>query len=193
MASNQATPQRIDRIEVMLRQFDEHADANVRELAREIVAALLDFYGAGLARIVAVAEREGAAQLLTALAQDDIVANLLLLHDLHPEPLEARIAKALESVRPYLKSHGGNVELLGIDDGVVRLRMEGSCHGCPSSALTMKSTIEGAVYAAAPEVARIELDQPPETAPSRPAAGFVPLATLRSAVQSTAEKAEPCC
>ena len=59
-------------------------------------------------------------------------------------------------MRPALKSHGGEVTLLGVDDGVVRLKMEGSCHGCPSSAATLKNTIEEAIIAAAPDSRRLK-------------------------------------
>jgi Fe-S cluster biogenesis protein NfuA len=86
-----------------------------------------------------------------------VVAGLLLLHGLHPMDTEARVARALEQVRPALRSHGGNVELIDVREGVVRLRLEGSCHGCPSSAATMKTTIEEAILADAPEVASIEV------------------------------------
>ena len=63
-----------------------------------------------------------------------------------------------------MHSHGGNVELLSIDDGVVKLRMEGSCKGCPSSAMTMKSTIETAIYEAAPDVSGIVVEGAVEAA-----------------------------
>jgi Fe-S cluster biogenesis protein NfuA len=65
---------------------------------------------------------------------------------------------ALEEVRPYLRQHGGGVELLGIEDGVVRLRLEGSCNGCPSSAVTLKLAVEEAIQRAAPDVERIEAE-----------------------------------
>ena len=55
------------------------------------------------------------------------MAGLLLIHDLYPVPLEERVAEALDTVRPYMESHGGDVELLGIEDGVAQLRLEGSC------------------------------------------------------------------
>jgi Fe-S cluster biogenesis protein NfuA/nitrite reductase/ring-hydroxylating ferredoxin subunit len=89
------------------------------------------------------------------------VASLLLVHDLHPYDVETRVRNALDSVRPYLGSHGGDVELVGIDDdGVVRLRLLGSCDGCPSSSVTLQLAVEGAVEAAAPETARIEVESP---------------------------------
>jgi Fe-S cluster biogenesis protein NfuA len=81
-----------------------------------------------------------------------------LLHGLHPLDLETRVRQALENVRPLLRSHGGNVELLGLAGAVVRLRMLGSCDGCPSSALTLKSAIEDAIFERAPDVIGIEVD-----------------------------------
>ncbi len=103
-------------------------------------------------------------------AADDLVGSLLLLYGQHPLPLETRVTQALDKVRPYLDSHGGNVELLGITDGVVRLRMQGSCKSCPSSAMTLKLAIEEAIYAAAPDVVAIEAEGVAEQ-PS--ATGFV--------------------
>jgi len=82
----------------------------------------------------------------------------LLLYGLHPLDLESRVGQALEKVRPYLHSHGGNIELLGLTDGIVRLRLHGSCHGCPSSAQTLKQTIEEAIFEIAPDVTAIEVE-----------------------------------
>ena len=83
---------------------------------------------------------------------------LLLLHGLHPLGMEDRVLQALEQVRPALKTHHGGVELIGVFDGVVRLRLVGSCHGCPSSSVTMKQTIEEAILARAPDVAGVEVE-----------------------------------
>jgi Fe-S cluster biogenesis protein NfuA len=73
--------------------------------------------------------------------------------------VEERVRRALEGVRPYLRTHGGGVELLGVSDGIVRLRLEGSCHSCPSSAVTMKQTVEEAILGQAPEVAAVEVEE----------------------------------
>ena len=105
-------------------------------------------------------------------AEDDLVGSLLLLYGLHPHPIETRITQALDKVRPYLDSHGGNVELLGVADGVVRLRMQGSCKSCPSSAMTLKLAIEEAIYAAAPDVVTIEAEGV-ELPPTVSKSGFV--------------------
>ena len=58
------------------------------------------------------------------------MASLLLIHDLYPVSLQERVLEALDTVRPYMESHGGNVELVGIEDGVAKLALQGSCNGC---------------------------------------------------------------
>lgn len=91
---------------------------------------------------------------------------------LHPKPLETRVADALQEVRPFLASHAGGVELLGVDAeaGVVHLRLLGSCDGCPSSAITLQMAVERAIVEAAPEIIRIDVDAPSATAPGVPVA-----------------------
>ena len=84
-----------------------------------------------------------APAMLDRLTEDPLVESLLLLHDLHPLDVDARIQRALDRVRPYLGSHAGGVEYLGVRDGVARLRLEGSCHGCPSSTVTVQLAIAG--------------------------------------------------
>ena len=138
----------MERVEALL---DVVADfpPEQREVVEELVASLLDMYGEGLSRIVAACDVP---------VEDEVVANLLFLHGLHPVPVEARVGGALDEVRPYLLAHGGGVELLGIDDGVVKLRLDGACNGCPSSALTLRSAVEDAIMRAAPDVERIDAE-----------------------------------
>jgi Fe-S cluster biogenesis protein NfuA/nitrite reductase/ring-hydroxylating ferredoxin subunit len=150
---------RVGRIEALLERVEGLADPGARDVALELVQALLDLYGEGLARIVEhVSARDDGGGLAAALAADDLVAHVLLLHGLHPVPVEQRVREALDSVRPYLDSHGGGVELLSLDGGVAKLKLEGSCNGCPSSRVTLQSAIEDAIQTAAPDVARIEAD-----------------------------------
>jgi Fe-S cluster biogenesis protein NfuA/nitrite reductase/ring-hydroxylating ferredoxin subunit len=144
----------IGRVEGLLGEVEALPDPSARELALETMQALLDLYGAGLERIVG---RLGELQA-TALTTDELVEHLLLLHGLHPVGVEERVRDALEGVRPYLGSHGGDVELLEVRDGVARVRMQGSCEGCPASAMTLKLAIEDAVLKAAPDVERVEAD-----------------------------------
>lgn len=151
--------EQVARVETLLEEVDALADPAGRAKATEVAQALLALYGEGLERIVAVLARgDEDGRLAAELSDDELVSHLLLLHDLHPVPVEARVHGALEGVRPYLESHGGNVELVGIASGVVRLRLEGSCSGCPSSTMTLKLAIEEAIRKAAPEIEEIEAE-----------------------------------
>jgi Fe-S cluster biogenesis protein NfuA len=89
------------------------------------------------------------------LAEDELVSHLLLVHGLHPVALSARVENALASVRPYLATHGGNVELVRVESGVAHIRLQGTCHGCPSSTATLTQAIEQAVFKAAPDLERV--------------------------------------
>jgi Fe-S cluster biogenesis protein NfuA/nitrite reductase/ring-hydroxylating ferredoxin subunit len=91
------------------------------------------------------------------LATDDLVASLLLVHGLHPHDVHRRVSDALDRVRPYLGSHGGDVDLLEVTGDTVRLAFTGSCKSCPSSAVTLELAVEDAVRAAAPEISSIEV------------------------------------
>jgi Fe-S cluster biogenesis protein NfuA/nitrite reductase/ring-hydroxylating ferredoxin subunit len=150
---------RVARIETLLEEIESLKDPNARAKAAEMAQVLLELYGEGLARMMeVVAQGEESERIFRAFAGDELISHLLLLHGLHPVDVETRILQALEEVRPYLKSHGGNVELLGVEGGVARLRMQGSCDGCPSSAATLKLAIEEAVQKAAPELEGIEAE-----------------------------------
>jgi Fe-S cluster biogenesis protein NfuA/nitrite reductase/ring-hydroxylating ferredoxin subunit len=146
----------VGQVEGLLAQLEQLPDRVAREQANDTVAALLDLYGAALERIVEeVAAVDSEGRVAAALGEDELVSHVLLLHDLHPQPLEARVQEALDGVRPYLASHGGDVELQGVEDGVVRLALQGSCSGCPSSTVTLKLAIEDAIQKAAPDVVEI--------------------------------------
>ena len=140
------------RIETLLDELYERGES---ERADALVRAVTGLYGEGLARLVALLDERA----LRCLAADDLVANLLLLHGLHPDDLDTRIQSALDRVRPYLGSHAGGVEFLGVDEqGVAQLRLQGTCDGCPSSTATVESAIEAAVLGAAPEVVGVRVE-----------------------------------
>jgi len=171
-----------DRIEALL-IASAAGGAVARERAEELVRIVADLYGAGIERILDILHETGRLDdaVLGELAGDKMVSSLLLVHGLHPYDIGTRVEKALESVRPYLGSHGGDVELLDIsDDGVVRLRLLGSCDGCPSSSVTLKLAVEGAVEEAAPEVTAIEVEDGAEADTPAKAGPLISLDSLRS-------------
>jgi Fe-S cluster biogenesis protein NfuA len=166
--------ERVARLDDALQQAENIADPQARSTALAAIQGLLELYGEGLARLMAQAARSGGPEVPRALAQDELVAHLLLLHGLHPIDVETRVRRALDEVRPTLAAHKGDVELLGIENGVARLRLRGTCTGCSSSETTLKQLIERAIQAAAPDLEGVET----EGGSSAPAAAFVSLECL---------------
>lgn len=154
------TEKKIERIEALVQEIEKGGDPAVQGPVRDLLQMLLELHGSALSHILEDVYRECGQAFIDRLAEDELIGSVLLLHGLHPLSRTARVANALEDVKPYLASHGGNVELVDLTaDGTVILRLEGSCHGCPSSQATLKYTIEEAVYAAAPDVRTIEIDR----------------------------------
>ena len=149
----------VQSIQDLQERLHQSGDPATRDVADRLVSAIVQMYGAGLERIVdllADAGQEG-RRIATALAEDDVVATLLLIHDLHPVPLEDRVKAALDSVRPYMESHGGNVELLSLHDGVATIHLRGSCSDCAASAVTLELAIKQALEEAAPDLEALEV------------------------------------
>jgi Fe-S cluster biogenesis protein NfuA len=151
--------QRIQRIEALVHRIESLVDIEARTSALELFQSIMDLHGAGLERMLSIAFDAGGPgrAIIDKFSGDGLVSSLLLLYGLHPLDFETRVMQALDKVRPYLQSHGGNVSLLEIRDGAVRLKLEGSCHGCGSSAETLKQMIEQAIYDAAPDIMALEV------------------------------------
>src|ERR1700690_1057078 len=166
-------------IEALLQKIEKANDPALAATAKELVQSLMEFHGAGLERMLEIVHQSAGpgAPVIDALGRDELVRSLLLLYGLHPDALETRVTQALEKTRPYLKSHGGNVTLVRVDDaGAVTLRLEGNCTGCLSSSATLKLAVEEAIYEAAPDVTAIIVQGSIEK--KSPAIAFVPLSQL---------------
>ena len=131
-----AARDRVARVDTLLDEIESLEDPAARQTTLDVVQALVELYGEGLARIVASLP----ATTGEALAEDELVEHLLFLHDLHPVPVEERVRRALDR----------GVDLLSIDGGVVRLRMNGGCTSTPDA-------VKAAVAAAAPDIEEIVL------------------------------------
>jgi Fe-S cluster biogenesis protein NfuA/nitrite reductase/ring-hydroxylating ferredoxin subunit len=175
-----------DRIQTLL---DATAAGGVaaRERAEQLVREVVELYGAGLSRILAAVGDQADPGILDRLVADDLVASLLLVHGLHPYDVRRRVSDALDRVRPYLGSHGGDVHLLDIVGDTVQLQFAGSCKSCPSSAVTLELAVEDAIRAAAPEVSSIEVVTPQtDTADAGKSATVIPAESLLASVHSRA-------
>jgi Fe-S cluster biogenesis protein NfuA/nitrite reductase/ring-hydroxylating ferredoxin subunit len=147
---------RVQELQVAL---DAAEDGPTHRLAEELVAAVVQMYGSGLERIVdaLLTAGEDGERIAVSLAGDTLVSTLLLIHDLHPVSLEDRVQAALDSVRPYMESHGGNVELLALEQGVAKIHLQGSCSDCSASAVTLELAIKQALEDAAPDLEGLEV------------------------------------
>jgi Fe-S cluster biogenesis protein NfuA/nitrite reductase/ring-hydroxylating ferredoxin subunit len=171
-----------DRIQTLLDSCAA-GGAAAYERAQQLVREVVGLYGAGLERIMQLSDDSGLAERL---ATDDLVASLLLVHGLHPHDVHRRVSDALDRVRPYLGSHGGDVDLLEVTGGdpgeiIVRLAFKGSCKSCPSSAVTLELAVEDAIRAAAPEISSIEVVAAETTTTS---ASVIPAESLLAHVHS---------
>src|ERR1700693_3739698 len=149
---------RLKSIENLVHKIEQGKDPALQATAKELVQLLMEFHGEGIQRMLEILHDSPNSDpsIIDALGRDDLVRALLLLYGLHPDSLESRVVQALEKTRPYLKSHGGNVTLVGMEEsGAVTLRLEGNCHGFPSSSATLKLAVEEAIYDAAPDVVAI--------------------------------------
>ncbi len=164
-----------------------------KERAEEMVRLVVELYGTGLERVLEIIHDAGELSdaALDRLAADELVSSLLLVHGLHPYSVEERVERALTKVRPYLGSHGGDVELLGVtEEGVVQLRLKGSCDGCASSAVTLKLAVETAIEEAAPDITGIEVESPAAVPAGAAATNLIPVSSLSARLHPpTAESA----
>jgi Fe-S cluster biogenesis protein NfuA len=140
----------LGRVQELSERVEQLDDPRARELAQDLVSAVITMYGDGLMRMMSIvtAAREAGATILDELSQDGAVASLLLIHDLYPVALRDRVLEALDTVRPYMESHGGDVELLAL---------RGSCNGCAASRATLETAITQALAEHCPDLAGIEV------------------------------------
>jgi Fe-S cluster biogenesis protein NfuA len=174
--------QLIQRIEELVGKVEAMSDPEARATGVELLQSLMELNASGIERMLELTAETGAAgqSLIEGFARDEMVRGLLLLYGLHPLELETRVRQALDEVRPSLASHGGGVELLGIEEGIVRVRLlsgNSNGHGCPSTATTLKQSLEAAIYDAAPDLTALEVEGLEDQ--SSPA-GLVQLGRLKS-------------
>jgi Fe-S cluster biogenesis protein NfuA/nitrite reductase/ring-hydroxylating ferredoxin subunit len=179
----------VERVQRLTAELDRIGDPVAQRASEELVGAVIELYGAGLERIFAAIGESSDSELGDQLTGDGVVASLMLIHGLYPVALQQRVVEALDSVRPYMESHGGNVELLGVEQGIARIRLEGSCDGCPASASTLELAIKSALDEAAPDLEGLVVEgavQTPAAATPGPGAFELPVIQVATDVQATA-------
>ena len=163
------------RIQELVEKINAMPDPAARRMLQECLESVLSFYGHGLSRVMNLVDKEG-GKIREVLLNDPGVRSLLLIHGLHPDPLEKRLHAALEKVRPYMKSHGGDVELLSLEDDFARLRLQGHCKTCPSSTVTLELAVRAALEEACPDLQGFEVEGIKTDDSTAPAFDHVPKA-----------------
>ncbi|HVL02852.1 MAG TPA: NifU family protein [Acidimicrobiales bacterium] len=146
-----------------------HPDRAVVSQVEELLDWVDVFHRDGLGRIVDMVRDWRGELFLNSLAGDELTSVLLAVYGLgEGEELRAEAAAAVDAalaqVRPLVESHGGALEVDSIKDGVVALRMLGTCDGCPSSSATLTFGVEAALREHWPNFRRLELLDPPAEA-----------------------------
>jgi Fe-S cluster biogenesis protein NfuA len=176
LADDKDFREEMQRIGGLVQEIDSIADPAVRAATKALVQSLMALHGAAVEKaldIVADAGEPG-MNIIDRLGRDSLVSSVLILYGLHPEDLETRVVRAVEKVRPQLRKQGCEVELLGVNDGAIRLRVETGSHTCGSTTKTLQSTLEAAMYDAAPDLVSLAIEGFEE----KPATGFVALGKL---------------
>jgi Fe-S cluster biogenesis protein NfuA len=181
MADDKDFQIKVQRIGELVRDLENIADLESRASAKALVQLVLDLHSAGLERAMEIVAANGEAgtRIIDELGRDPLVGSLLILYGLHPLDIESRVAQAVDKIKPRLRKAGGEVELLGFNNGVVRLHVQITGHACGSTAKTLKTMAEEALYEAAPDMNALLIEGLDDEAGS---AGFVPLGKLGGAI-----------
>lgn len=151
----------------------EHPDYKVGERVAELLDWIDAVHRDGLGRMIEMTRAWRGEIFLESLARDELVGTMLnaygLGEDLDPDA-EAEVAKAVDAamaeIKPLVESHGGDIEVVSVVDGVVSVRMHGTCNGCASSSATLTYGLEAALKTHWPNFRRLEeVDAPSEVNP----------------------------
>lgn len=185
MANEKEFQQRVQRIGALVQEIESIADPAVRASTTQLVQLIMEFHGTGLDRTLEIVANAGGPglEIIEQLGRDPMVSSLLVLYGLHPDSLETRVTQAVERLEPKLRKDGAVVQLLGIEDGAVRVRVTPGEHACGSTSKALQAAVEDAIYEAAPDITSISV----EGLEGKPASGFVSLSKLATAVPVTSK------
>jgi Fe-S cluster biogenesis protein NfuA len=180
---------RVQKIGSLVHDLETIADPASRAAAKELVQLLMDLHGIGLERILGIVFQSGDSgpRIIDDLGQDPLVGSLLVLYGLHPDELQTRVERKLEQIGSKLHKMGAEVKVVSINGGDVRLRvrLDGhDGHACGSTSRTVQSTVEEAVYEAAPDLTSLVVEGLDEPAGS----GFIAVEKLLGAPPHSASR-----
>ena len=167
-------------LDELVQEFEALPLPDVQEKVFDLLQTVDAIHREGLSRLICFLRDHEQADLVED-AADPVIRTLLLLYDLLPADELTQVETALEAVRPYIHSHGGEVEVLEVMDGVVHLQLSGACQGCAGSAMTLKRGIEAALREGFPGFKGIQAHEP--APPSFQSMNVIPLVQIRQEPQ----------
>jgi Fe-S cluster biogenesis protein NfuA len=184
MSDEKDFQQRVRRIGALVEEIETIADPAARSTARQLLQLIMEFHGIALERALEVLADGGEPGMafIDELGHDSIVSSLLVLYGLHPETLESRVGKAVERLAGKLRRDGAQIDLLSMQDGIIRIRVTPGAHTCGSTTKVLQATVEDAIYEAAPDIASLTV----EGLDGQSAGGFVSLDKLTTPLASGA-------
>ena len=176
MAREKEFQEKIRQLGTLVGELNDAPEGSSKVAAREMVQLLMEVHGTALERIMELVFESGehGEATINRIGQDPIARNLLLLYSLHPDDIETRILKALDEAKTRLRKYNADVEVVGIQDGAVQLRLVTSGHACGSTTKTLQSVVEESIYELAPDLTSLVILGPGDDN----ASGFVPLENL---------------
>lgn len=160
------------RIDHVVRMVEEHPDETVRTAVLDVLGAVDVIHRAPLQRLRELLEAQA---LLDDAVRDPHVGLLFGLYEEQEDDDWSRAEAALDSIRPYVESHGGQVEVVAAEGGVVNIRLLGACESCSASSATLRGIVEEALRAQLPEFVRMDVSSR-EAAPAPPV--LIPASSL---------------
>ncbi len=143
-------------IEEVLGKIKETSD-EVRELVSRLLELIDEFNRVPLIKIVRhLKSSEEGKKLLMEMASDPDIYALFLKYNIVKKDIRVEIAKIIELIKPYVRSHGGDVELVDVKDDTVFVRMKGACQGCSQVGVTLTEGILEAIRNRFPQIKKIE-------------------------------------
>ena len=174
------------RLDELVTAFEQHADPQVVDGLVEVLRAVDVLHRGALQRVAALLDAEGLRDL--ALADPDVALLFGLYEDAPDDDEQARAQAAVEAVRPYVEEHGGQLEVVAAEDGVVSIRLLGACESCSASATALRGYVEDALRAALPDFVRMDV----ATTPHPPSTGrdpvLIPLSALTVGASSQPQR-----
>jgi len=157
----------------------ETLEPSAKRKALDLKQSLEAFHKVGLTKIVQrlKADPQGKALLYELVDIPEVYA-LLLMHGIVRPSIPNRVRQVIDNVRPYMQSHGGDVELVEVQQDTVYLRLHGACNGCSMSAVTLREGVEEALRESVPEIQNIEV-LPNEPGPAMISIDAIPVLTER--------------